>query len=127
MSWVQIPSPAPSAFANGFGGTGSRAGCLKYSAGGGCHAEALAKADWPGMTSVYILQSEADETRYYVGISNDPARRLEEHNNGKSIHTNKHRPWKVVVSIGFADPAKAAEFERYLKSGSGRAFAKKHF
>lgn len=76
---------------------------------------------------VYILNSEVDATKFYVGLSDDPVRRLAEHNSGKSIHTNKYRPWKVVVSVGFADTAKAAAFERYLKSGSGRAFAKKHF
>jgi putative endonuclease len=79
------------------------------------------------VTFAYILQSEIDPTKYYVGMSNDPARRLDEHNGGKSIHTNKYRPWKLMVSIGFAEAAKAAAFERYLKSGSGRAFAKKHF
>ena len=79
------------------------------------------------MTYVYILQSETDPTKYYVGLSSDPSRRLDEHNSGKSIHTNKHKPWKIVVTIGFADLAKATAFERYLKSGSGRAFAKKHF
>ncbi len=42
------------------------------------------------MTFVYILQSEADLRRYYVGMSGDPARRLEEHNSGKSIHTNNN-------------------------------------
>ncbi len=79
------------------------------------------------MIYVYVLQSEVDPERFYVGLSNDPLRRLEEHNSGKSIHTNKHRPWKIIVSICFADAAKAAEFEKHLKSGSGRAFAKKHF
>ena len=79
------------------------------------------------MIFVYLLQSEVDASKYYVGISNDPVRRLDEHNGGKSIHTNKHKPWKIVISIGFDDAAKAAAFERYLKSGSGRAFAKKHF
>jgi predicted GIY-YIG superfamily endonuclease len=44
------------------------------------------------MTFVYVLQSTIDPSRHYVGISNDPARRLEEHDAGKSIHTNKHRP-----------------------------------
>jgi hypothetical protein len=36
-------------------------------------------------------------------------------------------PWKLVVQIGFEDKVKAFAFEKYLKSGSGRAFAKKHF
>ncbi len=79
------------------------------------------------MTSVYILRSELDASKHYVGITDDPERRLAEHNAGKSTHTNKFRPWKVIVTIGFADSAKATAFERYLKSGSGRAFAKKHF
>jgi putative endonuclease len=79
------------------------------------------------MTFVYLLQSQVDPSKFYVGISNDPARRLEEHNSGLSIHTNKYRPWTVMVTVAFADAAKAAAFDRYLKSGSGRAFAKKHF
>ncbi|MBA4172746.1 MAG: excinuclease ABC subunit C [Hyphomicrobium sp.] len=79
------------------------------------------------MNYVYLLQSQIDSNRYYVGISNDPTRRLDEHNGGKSIHTNKFRPWKIIVQVGFADATKASAFKRYLKSGSGRAFAKKHF
>ncbi len=79
------------------------------------------------MTFVYILQSQIDPSRFYVGLSSDPERRLLEHNDGQSIHTNKHRPWKLTVSIAFDDSGKATAFERYLKSGSGRAFAKKHF
>jgi putative endonuclease len=79
------------------------------------------------MTFVYILQSENDASKHYVGITNDLLRRLEEHNSGQSTHTNKYRPWHIIVSIGLADAAKASGFERDLKSGSGRAFAKKHF
>ena len=79
------------------------------------------------MTFVYILQSELDSTKFYIGLSNDPIRRLDEHNGGQSIHTNKFRPWTMTVKIGFDNSARAAAFERYLKSGSGRAFAKKHF
>ena len=79
------------------------------------------------MTFVYVLQSEVKPESHYVGLTNDLTRRQDEHNSGKSVHTNKFRPWRLVVSIGFADPAKAANFERYLKSGSGRAFAKRHF
>jgi len=42
-------------------------------------------------------------------------------------YTVNHRPWRVVVSIEFPNEQEAARFERYLKSGSGRAFAKRHF
>ena len=79
------------------------------------------------MQYVYVLQSEVDPEHFYVGATTDPERRVREHNSGKSIHTNKHRPWKLSICIGFADRAKALRFEQYLKSGSGRAFAKKHF
>lgn len=79
------------------------------------------------MQYVYVLQSEVDPGRFYVGATTDLERRVQEHNSGKSIHTNKHRPSKLTVCIGFADRSKALRFERYLKSGSGRAFAKKHF
>lgn len=79
------------------------------------------------MRYVYILQSDANPERFYVGQTTDPERRLDEHNSGKSTHTNKFRPWKLTVCVGFPDCGKAARFERYLKSGSGRAFATKHF
>src|SRR3546814_7215367 len=78
----------------------------------------------PLMQYVYILQSEVEPSRYYVGVTTDPERRLHEHNSGKSIHTNKHKPWKLSVSIGFEDRAKALHFDQYLKSGSGRALAR---
>ena len=76
---------------------------------------------------VYVLANEDDPARFYVGVTTDPERRLHEHNTGKSIHTNKYKPWELSVCIGFADRTKALRFERYLKSGSGRAFARKHF
>jgi predicted GIY-YIG superfamily endonuclease len=76
---------------------------------------------------VYILRSTPDPTRYYVGLTSDTARRLETHNSGGSIHTVANRPWRLVVAIEFSNPTSAVAFERYLKSGSGRAFAKRHF
>ena len=62
-----------------------------------------------------------------MGKSKNPHKRLDEHNAGKSIHTNKYGPWKLNVAIWFADEQKAHAFERYLKTGSGRAFSKRHF
>ena len=79
------------------------------------------------MIYVYILQSAADGEHFYVGISNDLKSRLREHNAGEVFHTAKHRPWTLKNYIAFEDEQKAYAFERYLKSGSGRAFAKKHF
>jgi predicted GIY-YIG superfamily endonuclease len=75
---------------------------------------------------VYILRSDADSARHYVGITNDIEARLEWHNHGPCGHTKSHRPWSVVVSMEFRSEREAVRFERYLKSGSGRAFAKRH-
>ena len=74
-----------------------------------------------------ILRSDADPNRHYVGITNDIRARLEWHNNGPCGHTVGHRPWSVAVSIEFSTEQEAVHFEKYLKSGSGRAFAKCHF
>jgi putative endonuclease len=76
---------------------------------------------------VYVLRSEADPTRHYVGTASDVDQRLECHNHGPCGHTVSHRPWSVVVTIEFPTEVEAVRFERYLKSGSGRAFAKRHF
>ena len=76
---------------------------------------------------VYMLQSIANESRYYVGMTNNLKRRLKEHNNGESTYTNKHKPWRLITYLGFNSRIKAIRFEKYLKSHSGRAFAKKHF
>jgi len=79
------------------------------------------------MYFVYSLQSELDPTHYYVGITTDVERRIKEHNTGKSTHTNKFKPWKLMAYIAFSDKSKAEKFEIYLKKGSGRAFCKRHF
>jgi predicted GIY-YIG superfamily endonuclease len=76
---------------------------------------------------VYILRSDSNPERHYVGLTSDVARRLHWHNNGPSGVTVHHRPWSLVVSLEFADAKNADRFERYLKTGSGRAFAKRHF
>jgi putative endonuclease len=76
---------------------------------------------------VYVLRSDTDPHRHYVGLTRDVAARLHWHNTGPSGVTIHHRPWSVVVSIEFVDARIAGRFERYLKTGSGRAFAKRHF
>lgn len=78
------------------------------------------------MKYVYILQSETDAERHYTGITDDLTQRLEKHNAGRVRHSSKYRPWKLQTYIAFSDNTRAQEFEKYLKSGSGRAFAKKH-
>ena len=79
-----------------------------------------------GARFVCILRSDSDPSRHYVGRANNVDQRLEWHNAGPSGSTLRDRPWSVVVSLEFPDERAAAHFEKYLKSGSGRAFAKRH-
>jgi predicted GIY-YIG superfamily endonuclease len=75
------------------------------------------------MKYVYILQSVTGE-HFYTGITDDLVARLTKHNSGAVTHTAKYRPWKIKTYVTFSDEARAIVFEKYLKSGSGRAFAK---
>jgi putative endonuclease len=76
---------------------------------------------------VYVAQSMVDPNRYYCGLTSDVTERLTTHNSGGSRHTASLRPWRLVVALEFAAEAGAVAFEKYLKTGSGRAFAKRHF
>ena len=76
---------------------------------------------------VYILISESDNNRHYTEITKYLEARLHAHNAGQVPHTAKYRPWKIETAIAFRSREKAASFEIYLKSHSGRAFAVKHF
>lgn len=75
------------------------------------------------MDYVYLLVSARGRSRRCVGVTTDLKRRLAEHNSGKSPHTAQFKPWHLVTDVAFSDAQKAAEFERYLKSDSGHAFA----
>ncbi|MBI2813181.1 MAG: GIY-YIG nuclease family protein [Opitutae bacterium] len=78
------------------------------------------------MFYTYVLETIAEPKHYYVGSTEELVVRLADHNAGRSPHTSKHRPWKVVWYAAFSTRAKAEMFERYLKTASGRAFQKKH-
>jgi predicted GIY-YIG superfamily endonuclease len=74
---------------------------------------------------VYPIESLSEAGQRYVGLTTDLKHRIQEHNAGKSLHTSKFRPWKLVTYLAFTDRIKAESFERYLKSESGHAFAAK--
>jgi putative endonuclease len=74
---------------------------------------------------VYIIQSEKFPGRFYTGFSENLESRLADHNSGKNANTVKYRPWCIKTAVAFTDRQKALDFEIYLKSPSGRAFAKK--
>jgi putative endonuclease len=76
--------------------------------------------------TVYVLKNTDNPPRFYTGLTSDLAKRVEAHNAGRCSHTAKHRPWAVDVIVKFADDRTALKFEKYLKSGSGVAFAKRH-
>ncbi len=77
------------------------------------------------MKYVYILNSIAFSDRYYTGVTDDLRARLEKHNAKEVLHTSKYAPWKLKTYIAFSDEKQAFEFEKYLETASGRAFAKK--
>ena len=77
------------------------------------------------MHYVYLLQSKSQQQQY-IGLTRDLRERLRQHNDASSPHTKKFCPWTLVAYFAFKDEATAIAFEKYLKSGSGRAFIKRH-
>ena len=74
---------------------------------------------------VVARQGESlDYENFYVGVTDDLRARLAKHNAGEVPHTSKYRPWRLRTYTAFDDEGRAVAFEKYLKSGSGRAFAK---
>jgi putative endonuclease len=76
---------------------------------------------------VYLLQSLSHPNQRYVGLTSDLKARLNKHNEGGVTHTSKFKPWHLMTYIAFTTREQAAQFELYLKSGSGRALANRHF
>ena len=80
-----------------------------------------------GKRFVYVLRNSDQDPKLYVGLTSDVDARLADHNMGRCPHTASRRPWQHHVILEVTDEKRAIRFERYLKSGSGRAFAKRHF
>jgi len=76
------------------------------------------------MYYVYILKLSNDD--HYVGFSEDLKARIIDHNQGKCSTTSKYRPVRLVWCCLFIDKLKALSFEKYLKSGSGCEFRRRH-
>ncbi|MGZ3843316.1 MAG: GIY-YIG nuclease family protein [Bdellovibrio sp.] len=68
---------------------------------------------------VYRIRSQNCPNQVYIGITKDFK--------NQSAHTSRYKPWIAEVVIWFKDDSKARAFEKYLKSGSGRAFITRHF
>lgn len=78
------------------------------------------------MHYVYLLQSQSDPSQRYVGLTSDLKARIAKHNEGGVPYTSKYVPWNLRTYLAFSTRQQAAQFESYLKSGSGRAFANRH-
>jgi putative endonuclease len=79
------------------------------------------------MFYTYIIESLIYPGKRYIGHTSDLKQRVSEHNNGRCVHTAKFIPWKLKIYLAFETLEQAQHFERYLKSGSGHAFASRHF
>jgi predicted GIY-YIG superfamily endonuclease len=78
------------------------------------------------MFYAYIVQSIHHPAEFYRGHTADLKQRLGEHNAGRCPHTSKCAPWKLKFYAAFETLDLAQAFEKYLKSGSGHVFAKRH-
>jgi len=76
---------------------------------------------------VYMMNSIKYPKRIYVGSTTDLESRLTKHNHGEVPYTSKYIPWRIKTAVAFSDSKRAMAFELYLKTASGRYFAKKHF
>jgi len=79
------------------------------------------------MFYVYLIKSVSFPEQKYIGMTEDLKQRINDHNSGYSLHTSKYKPWKLINYVAFSSKKSAIEFEQYLKSGSGQAFANRHF
>ncbi|MGB2762106.1 MAG: GIY-YIG nuclease family protein [Minisyncoccales bacterium] len=77
------------------------------------------------MHYVYILKSVKDGSNY-IGVTKDLSKRIREHNSIGLKFTTTKRPYKIIWYSTFLDKVKAYRFEKYLKTGSGIAFLRKH-
>jgi predicted GIY-YIG superfamily endonuclease len=79
------------------------------------------------MTYVYLIESVYYQGHHYVGLTDNLKQRFAHHNEGRSPPTRKFKPWNLIAYTAFADQASAVAYEKYLKSGSGKTFLKRHF
>ena len=97
------------------GGTGRRTGPACRQAG--------SKSRLIYMYYVYVIKSEKHDYNY-VGITNNPERRIGEHNNGYNRTTKPYKPFKIIFVEEYPDRVTAREREKYLKSGCGKEYIK---
>jgi len=77
------------------------------------------------MFYAYILRSQRDASVFYHGFTSDLRKRLDAHNMGANVSTRAMRPWSLAWYGAFKSEQMARDFESYLKTASGKAFARK--
>lgn len=78
------------------------------------------------MYYVYLIKSLKNPSKTYIGYTSNVEERLDRHNSGGGpVYTQTHKPWELITYVAFNTEAKAIAFEKYIKVGSGHAFAKK--
>ncbi len=77
------------------------------------------------MQHVYVIKSQKFTDKIYIGCTNNIDERLKEHNAEKVTSTKRYVPWELGFYIAFKNRKLAWQFEKYLKSHSGRAFMRK--
>jgi putative endonuclease len=94
--------------------------------------EASAQVDWSKVTDrgaavwyIYFLQLANGDI--YVGSTDDLKRRYRSHSLGQVTSTRPFLPAKLKCYIAVETEMHARQLERYFKSGSGKAFAKKRY
>jgi putative endonuclease len=76
---------------------------------------------------VYGLVSKADAPIHHTSITDHLSARLRDHDRRPLLAYDEQEPWRIETAVAFRSEAKAHAFENYLKSGSGREFAHRHF
>jgi putative endonuclease len=80
-----------------------------------------------GKCYVYVLHSVSSPDRHYVGLTDDILRHLAAHNRGELPQTARHGPWRLHVLMKFGTAESAAQFEKFLKTATGREFTRTYF
>ena len=76
---------------------------------------------------MYYVYSLKCKVGYYIGCTDDLKDRIDRHRKGYVSATKNHLPVKLEFYTAISDKYKAFKLEKYFKSGSGRAFIKRHF
>ena len=74
---------------------------------------------------VYLLK--CCDNKIYTGCTSNLDKRLAAHKQGKVSFTGTRLPFQLITFISFNERRRAFKFEKYLKSGSGKAFSQKRF